>query len=162
MNQMMNWFQLSLFLLISFSGLLLNEYEPIQLFGSTLLLMLHDLAAIDSFAKTAATISVLSTANPSSSSLQQHYLENTEFVDSFMPKRAFGTDSGGSKKKTAGGSLKGAKNNDGATLGKSTSSATAANHHRLILLHLPFQQHSKLHIRSGISAREAISAILKV
>ena len=123
--------------------------------------MLHDLATIDSFAKTTATISVLSTANPSSSSLQQHYLENTEFVDSFMPKRAFGTDSGGSKKKTAGGSLKGAKNNDGATLG-GTSSATAENHHRLILLHLPFQQHSKLHIRSGISAREAISTILKV
>jgi len=34
--------------------------------------------------------------------------------------------------------------------------------HKLIHLHLPFQQHSKLHVRSGISAREAISAILKV
>uniref|UniRef100_A0A1I8BFI0 Raf homolog serine/threonine-protein kinase n=1 Tax=Meloidogyne hapla TaxID=6305 RepID=A0A1I8BFI0_MELHA len=33
--------------------------------------------------------------------------------------------------------------------------------HKLIHLHLPFQQHSKLHVRSGISAREAISAILK-
>uniref|UniRef100_A0A915EQQ5 RBD domain-containing protein n=1 Tax=Ditylenchus dipsaci TaxID=166011 RepID=A0A915EQQ5_9BILA len=31
----------------------------------------------------------------------------------------------------------------------------------LILLHLPFDQHSKLHVRAGISAREAISGILK-
>ncbi|KAI6229635.1 Non-specific serine/threonine protein kinase [Aphelenchoides besseyi] len=31
----------------------------------------------------------------------------------------------------------------------------------LILLHLPFGQHSKVHVRSGVSAREAISGILK-
>jgi hypothetical protein len=31
----------------------------------------------------------------------------------------------------------------------------------LILLHLPFDQHSKLHVRPGISAREAISTILR-
>ncbi|KAI6188982.1 Non-specific serine/threonine protein kinase [Aphelenchoides besseyi] len=31
----------------------------------------------------------------------------------------------------------------------------------LILLHLPFGQHSKVHVRPGVSAREAISGILK-
>lgn len=31
----------------------------------------------------------------------------------------------------------------------------------MILLHLPFDQYSKLHVRSGVSAREAISGILK-
>ena len=31
----------------------------------------------------------------------------------------------------------------------------------LILLHLPFNQHSKVHVRPGVSARDAISTILK-
>ncbi|KAI1715426.1 protein tyrosine kinase domain-containing protein [Ditylenchus destructor] len=31
----------------------------------------------------------------------------------------------------------------------------------LILLHLPFDQHSKVHVRAGVSARDAISSILK-
>lgn len=31
----------------------------------------------------------------------------------------------------------------------------------LILLHLPFDQHSKVHVRPGVSARDAISTILK-
>ncbi|KAF7638156.1 hypothetical protein Mgra_00002381 [Meloidogyne graminicola] len=38
---------------------------------------------------------------------------------------------------------------------------SGALQHKLIHLHLPFKQHSKLHVRSGISAREAISTILK-
>lgn len=32
---------------------------------------------------------------------------------------------------------------------------------QLILLHLPFDQHSKVHVRSGVSARDAISLVLR-
>lgn len=44
---------------------------------------------------------------------------------------------------------------------QTTTAASTSLQHKLVILHLPFDQHSKLHIRSGISGREAISSILK-
>jgi hypothetical protein len=63
------------------------------------------------------------------------------------------------KNKTLGGSLKGSVKS---TLAETKISVMSPSSRKLILLHLPFQQHSKLHVKSGITARQAISAILKV
>nr|CAD56892.1 LIN-45 RAF [Meloidogyne artiellia] len=79
-----------------------------------------------------------------------------------LAKRLERNSSARKKAATASEGLKNSmKNCMSEVSGKSAPRSGGTIQHKLIHLHLPFQQHSKLHVRSGLSAREAISAILK-